>query len=95
MPQRKQEDLVIAGCRIRLQFIPQPDGWQVEGLIRCGIDDHSGRYRFRTPVYLHAEEAEQEALRHATAQLGDNVDRHSSRVTNWDEFARRPARRQD
>jgi hypothetical protein len=81
------KDLVIAGCRVHLRLEEQDGRWQAEGTVRCGLEDNSGVYRFRTGLYPTTEEAEQEGLRHAAAHLGNNVDRQTSRVTNWDGLA--------
>lgn len=76
----------MAGCRVHLRFKEQGGRWLVEGTVRCGLEENSGVYTFRTGMYPTTEEAEQEALRHAATRLGENVDRQTSRVTNWDAF---------
>ncbi len=80
------KDVVVAGCRVHLRFGGQNGKWSVEGAVRCGLEENSAVYTFRTGTFPTSEEAEQEALRRAAAHLGNNVDRQTSRVTNWDAF---------
>lgn len=78
------KDMVIAGCRVHLAYHSRPHGrWSVEGTIRCGLDENSGEQSFRTHICASRHAAEQAALRIAGGLLGRNVDRNTSRVTNW------------
>ena len=80
------KDMVIAGCRVHLTFQPAPDGrWTVSGTVECGAEDGSRTQPFVTGAYGDRVEAEQDALRQVGALLGHNVDRNTSRVTNWSE----------
>ena len=83
MNNRDVKDIVIAGCRVRLAFHAIGQGrWNVEGKVRCGIDEQSDERSFVTQDRGSREAAEKEALRHVADLLGHNVDRNTSRVKN-------------
>lgn len=86
IPDAKKDikDLVVAGCRVQLFFRAiRRKQWTVEGTVRCGSDDHAAEQSFCTASYPTREEAEQEALKQAAGLLGNNVDRNTSRINNW------------
>jgi hypothetical protein len=71
---------------VHLTFQPSSDGrWAVSGRVECGADAGSRTQTFATGACGDRVEAEQEALRQVGALLGHNVDRNTSRVTNWSE----------
>lgn len=77
------KDMLIAGCRVRLAFHPIGQGrWNVEGKIRCGIDEHCDERSFLTEDRDSRNAAEKEALRRIADLLGHNLDRNTSRVKN-------------
>ncbi len=77
------KEVMIAGCRVRLTFVSKDSRWTVEGTVQCGIAENSDEQSFRTGDHATQEDAEREALSQAGTLLGDNVDRNTSRVTNW------------
>jgi len=84
MDNRDLKDLVIAGCHVRLAFRSVGSGrWNVEGRVRCGIDEQRIERSFLTADLDSREAAEKEALRRVADLLGHNVDRNTSRVKNW------------
>jgi hypothetical protein len=86
IPDAKKDikDMMVAGCRVQLAFHEMElERWMVQGIVRCGIEEHAVEQSFSTVAYPTRDEAEQEALKQASDLLGDNVDRNTSRIKNW------------
>ncbi|BCA53495.1 hypothetical protein W02_06350 [Nitrospira sp. KM1] len=78
------KEIHIAGCAVRLAFVRKQDNrWSVKGTVECGLHEHRDTESILTGTYDNREEAEQAAIGQVTALLGQNEDRSSSRVTNW------------
>jgi hypothetical protein len=79
------KEIRVAGCRVQLTFrAVEQGGWVVQGTVKSGEDDQASERSFRTAAYPTRDEAEQDALQQASDRLGNNVDRSSSRVKNYD-----------
>ena len=80
------KDMMVAGCHVQLAFRSVAQGkWMVQGTVSCGVEEQAVEQSFSTPAYSTRDEAEEEGLRQATARLGNNVDRNTSRVNNLEE----------
>ena len=77
--------MIINGCPVHLAFHPLADTqWSVKVTIRCGVGTNEREEFFETQAYPTRERAEQEALHMVMKHLGNNKDRSTSRVNNWD-----------
>lgn len=89
------KDMRVAGCRVKLFFrAMEHEKWMVHGTVTCGIDEQAAEQSFGTVSYPTRDEAEKDALRQVAELLGDNVDRNTSRVNNWNEQRTTGARRE-
>ena len=78
------KNLQMAGCQVHLTFHALADGrWTVLGIVRCGIESNQGEQSVAPGPFPSRDEAEQDALNRIANILGNNIDRSSSRVTNY------------
>ncbi len=80
------KELLIAGCRVRLAYIPAGAGrWKIRCTMRWGIDANRGEQSLVTGIHGSREEAEQAAISQLSGLLGQQVDRSHSPTHNWDD----------
>jgi len=80
MPAEDVEELMIAGCRVRLAFRPAEwERWTVRGTVQCGIGENRGGQSVTTDACDSREAAEQQAISRVSTLFGQHVDRSHSR----------------
>ena len=78
------KDIQMAGCQVHLTYHALSDGrWTVLGILRCGIGEKMEEQSVATGPFPTREAAEKDALDRLGRLLGNNIDRSSSRITNY------------
>ena len=76
------KDMKVAGCDVHLAFERATGGWTVVGTLASGTAENKNQESITSGPWATRDIAEQHALEEITKLLGNNEDRHTSRVHN-------------
>lgn len=79
---RDVKDMKVAGCDVHLAFVRANAGWTVVGTLASGTAENKNKESITSGPWGTRDVAEQKALEEITKLLGNNEDRHTSRVHN-------------
>lgn len=76
------QDIKIAGCDVHLVYLQSGNDWTVVGTLASGTEGNRNKETITSGPWPSRDIAEQNSLEEITKLLGNNEDRHTSRVHN-------------